>query len=164
MPDGKISVTSKLGKGSTFIVDLTLGVAQKPNAVLFNDNQEVILVVTGDKMRAKYLKETLQSWNTRPIIFTQAKKAVQFLRQTKVKIMNIDAVITDHDLGQYTGAQLLEAIRMTDAFTGLKTILLSAKDNYENIETVDGESLKSVIFDSPNETNASNLKSQNMAA
>ena len=62
MPDGKISVTSKLGKGSTFIVDLTLGVAQKPNAVLFNDNQEVILVVTGDKMRAKYLKETLQSW------------------------------------------------------------------------------------------------------
>ena len=60
-------------------------------------------------------------------------------------------------------SQLLEAIRMTDAFTGLKTILLSAKDNYENIETVDGESLKSVIFDSPNETNASNLKSQNMA-
>lgn len=146
MPNGTISVKSKLNEGATFTVgfdleiraleDLTLGLADVPNF-----NNEIALVVTGDEKRGQLLKETLESWGLKPVISTHAKQALGILRQASAKDINIDVVITDYDLGQYTGADLIRSLKKGEATTNIKTVLLTPQAYTAEADNIEGSNV-----------------------
>ena len=143
MPKGKISVKSKLNKGTTFTIDFDLEIVMSEDLALEssdvpNFNNEIVLVVTGDEKRSQILKEKLQSWGLRPVVSTHAKQALGILEQANLKNINISVVITDYDLGRYSGADLIRVMKKSIATINIKTVLLTPQAYKADTDNIDG--------------------------
>ncbi|MEO9969959.1 MAG: ATP-binding protein [Hyphomonadaceae bacterium] len=134
MPDGRISVESELGRGTTFTVNLGLEVAQSGDNVIKNSalNDKTVLIVTPSESRALILRSNLQDWGAKPIVAIRAKDALELLQNAKLQGDDIDLIISDFDLGQHTGLDLARAIGRSKAVSRTKVILLSSGERTDS--------------------------------
>ena len=177
MPKGRISVESTLTKGSTFTVGFDLDVSDFTEGFELDSpdthdteqetsiaadasddpdnsgfNNEIALVVSGNETLSQMLKETLESWGLNPVLLTHAKQALDVLRQTIEEGIEISVVVSDYDLGQYSGSDLIRAIKEDRDISHIKTVLLSPQTN-----NMDGEDSNVVEIGHPS-VNISDLK------
>ncbi len=167
LPKGKISVNSELNKGTTFTIDFDLEiVATKDSGLESSDvpnfNNEIVLVVTKDETRSQFLKEKLQSWGLKPVVSTHAKQALAVLRQASAKNINIALVMTDDDLGQYTGADLVRAIKKSQATINIKTVLLTPQAYNIETDRIEGSNVVDIGYASVNMDNLKRVLSDKL--
>ena len=127
MSGGQISVTSEPGKGSAFTVTLSLKTASsdhKEAASSELDDQDV-LIVTGDQNRAVTLKTKFQMWGSKPRMATNAKQALVMVRRAQQDGAKIALIVSDYDLGDFTGLDIVRAMQKSTDMSDVKTVLLS---------------------------------------
>ena len=167
LPKGKISVKSELNKGTTFTIDFDLEIVATEDSGLEssdvpNFNNEIVLVVTKDETRSQFLKEKLQSWGLKSVVSTHAKQALAVLRQASAKNINIALVMTDDDLGQYTGADLVRAIKKSQATINIKTVLLTPQAYNIETDRIEGSNVVDIGYASVNMDNLKRVLSDKL--
>ena len=167
LPKGKISVKSELNKGTTFTIDFDLEIVATEDSGLEssdvpNFNNEIVLVVTKDETRSQFLKEKLQSWGLKPVVSTHAKQALAVLRQASAKNINIALIMTDDDLGQYTGADLVRAIKKSQATINIKTVLLTPQAYNIETDRIEGSNVVDIGYASVNMDNLKRVLSDKL--
>jgi len=126
---GNISVESKLGKGSDFIVSIRLQSVEDngekdPPEYFFNE--EIALVVDDNKVNRDIMNEVLMSWNLKPIFADSAKQALLSLKQAEQKGMTVSIILTDYNMPEYDGVDLVRAISKMPNYAKTPIIALSS--------------------------------------
>ena len=126
---GNISVESKLGKGSDFIVSIRLQSVEdneEKNSPEYFFNQEIALVVDDNKVNRDIMNEVLMSWNLKPIFADSAKQALLSLKQAEQKGMTVSIILTDYNMPEYDGVDLVRAISKMPNYAKTPIIALSS--------------------------------------
>ncbi len=133
--NGDISVTSELGKGSTFTVSLKLKVsdrvATRQTPALPAPGKRV-LVVDGNQVNRAILLEQLRSWQLDCAAVASADKAQAFLEQAASIGVKVDLVILDFQMPQTDSKSLLSQIRSNKQFADTPVILLTSVETAKN--------------------------------
>lgn len=129
--DGDIGVSSDLGKGSTFWVELTLEndiaatVAQEPQLSI---SKKRVLVVDDNKVNQDILEEQLTSWDCEFASCDNGYEALELLKACDDKNVQIDAMILDYHMPKMNGSDLLSHIRQMQKYAKTPILLLTSVD------------------------------------
>jgi PAS domain S-box-containing protein len=123
---GQIGLESQPGKGSTFWVELTLGVepgvADIPSVSIAGLR---VLVVDDHETNRAILRETFLSWDCRPTVVGTGTEALATLSAAAAEDP-YDLVIIDHDLPGLSGEQTAHAIKAIPRFADLPLVVLTS--------------------------------------
>ena len=142
---GDMGVSSELGKGSTFWVELTLE-NDKTAAIAhqlskFSIAKKRVLVVDDNMVNQDILEEQLTSWGCEFASCNDGYEALTFLKACDDKNVVIDAMILDYHMPKMNGSDLLSNIRQMQKYTRTPIILLTSVDYLD-----DGRSFSSLGF------------------
>lgn len=129
---GSVRVESTLGKGSIFMIDLVLPVAETPESVAnpaVSLQGEVILVVDDNAINRQILEEQLTVWGAAAVSADSAAVALEILRGQADKQAPIRIALIDYHMPEMDGLQLTEAMRDDPACADVKTVVLSSVDD-----------------------------------
>ena len=107
--------------------------------------EKIILTICPDENRARLIKTALSDWGLNFIPINDVEQVIRVLNETRSKNLNIDAVIIDHDLGLYSGQQLVRTIQAAPGLSDLKTVLIQ-ESHKTDIDEIDLTALKSSLF------------------
>ncbi|MFT3739961.1 MAG: ATP-binding protein [Breznakibacter sp.] len=138
--DGKVWVTSELGKGSTFTVGLPLQIVEEPVSCIgqqddhqfFPTNSPVkVLIVEDDTTNMEYLKEALSRPEIELFAATDGEKALKSLARDP----NIKIVLMDIRLPDMNGLELARFIKQE--YPQIKIIAQTAyASNFDKYECI----------------------------
>ncbi len=131
---GSISVSSELGKGTTFKFDLTLPVINKE--IELNEHLEHkigrVLIIDDYALNRTLLAAILSRRNIDYDFAENAKEALK-----KIKKNTYSACLVDYILGDgMNGLELIEKVRKTPKYDDLAMILISGQVKVQNIENL----------------------------
>jgi len=136
--DGSIRIESELGKGSRFIVEVSMPLTKLATRrarapIVFNN--EIVLVVDDNKTNRIILRENLENWGLRFLEADSARKAVQILQKARAKGIPISMILTDYHMPELDGMALVKAIRKSSTFNDIEiAVLSSVNDDKLNAE------------------------------
>lgn len=139
--DGSISVTSTLGQGSKFSIQLNLPVHEdlvKPKLEDLNIAGATVLVIDDNPINREILKEQLSYWKCRSAQAASAKIGLKALRQAHEKNINIDLIIVDYQMPEMNGEDFVKSVKSDPDLSSIPVIMLSS---------VDKSTLRSRMFD-----------------
>jgi len=124
--DGTVKVTSELGVGSTFIVDLEVELS--PNASLVmpdvNIKGKTTLIVDDNSVNIQVLKGQLEYWGMKVDSALSAKEALEILKTNTYDIALLDMHMPDMD-----GEELGYLIREDKKFEDMKMVMMTSLGN-----------------------------------
>ncbi len=124
---GRINVTSELGEGSTFIIEVPMQVGEQALTEVFDQEQELsgllVLVVDDLELNRRILSERLRSWDVSVVLAASGAEALKILKETA---QQFDLIIQDYQMPKMDGEELARNIRSMDAFAALPLIILSS--------------------------------------
>lgn len=127
---GKISVESAPGLGSTFRFDAEFGRVEganaAPSAHLQMLSQLSVLVVDDNKTNRRILEEMLRHWDMRPHTASSADAAMQSLENALASGDAFALALLDGHMPEKDGFTLAKAIRRDPRFARLKIVLLTS--------------------------------------
>jgi len=127
MMGGEITVSSTQAQGTTFSFNLILPVHKQSflyskKKIAFNNLN--VLVIDDNETNCKILKEQLLEWHIQCDYTTSCRTALTMLESTNSR--NYDIVITDQNMPEQTGLELMEKIHNNRIYQQPKKILLSS--------------------------------------
>ena len=131
MMNGNIGVSSEVGKGSNFWIELTLEndiAATVTQAPKLSISKKRILVVDDNKVNQGILEEQLTSWGCEFASCDNGYEALEFLRACDEKNVQIDAMILDYHMPKMNGSDLLSNIRHMQKYAKTSVMLLTSVD------------------------------------
>ena len=137
---GTIGVESTYGEGSSFWFDLELNRAQKshptfiPNPIL---NDIRILIVDNNPTNQQVLERFCEMWGIRHQTAVSAEKALEALHFAKHAQHPFKLVITDINMADTGGIEMIKTIQSEDSLKHLKTILLSTSSGRDLKQKID---------------------------
>jgi PAS domain S-box-containing protein len=152
---GSLWAESELGKGSTLHLCLELQSAgsqqELPKHESIDFKKLTILVVDDNPTNRFILRKTLESRGINVLEAASGEKALEVLQDQKA----IDLIITDHDMPEMDGVQLVRRIRNEQKYDGIKIITLSSvghlsqklKDQLAVSETLSKPARQSTLFE-----------------
>lgn len=126
---GQISVSSVLGKGSTFRFLLPLQVDPEPSTEVLPSADLAgahIAIVDDSEINRRVLVELMQSWNSRVSPYEDAQSALVALRAAQSRGTPYDIAVIDSDLPDLSGAELGRELRRDPALQDLRMVLLTS--------------------------------------
>lgn len=123
---GDISVTSSLGQGSVFTVNLLLAAAdvgQKKCTDPFLKTHATVLVVDDLPINRTVLSERLACWGIKSLVFGSQKEALEAARNA---INGIDLFIVDAQMPNADGVKFCQSIRQIPQRATTPILLMSA--------------------------------------
>lgn len=134
---GKIYFTSSLGKGTSFVVELPLKLAEEnienTNKIIYSSDKKIsekrILVIDDDKLQLKLLEELFKDTVREIITLNQGEKVLQTLKENA-----IDLVFTDIQMPHYTGYDIIKDIRSHKEFDSIAVVAFTGKKDLEENE------------------------------
>ncbi|WP_293576448.1 response regulator [Phaeobacter sp.] len=129
---GRVSVTSELGKGSVFVIDLPLKACAmqketRQNAVTFDGLRA--LVVDDLELNRIILNERLGTWGIQTTVAGSAPEALELLEARKSGTDKFDIILQDFQMPDMDGRQLAESIRSMPEYKRLPIVILSSVEN-----------------------------------
>ena len=125
--DGAIWVESEIGKGSTFHVELCCDVSDAARDAEDEDDHQLqgvdALIVDDNETNRLILSENLKAWDMNVAMFSNAAEALTHL-QNADPLPQI--VITDHQMPQMDGVELIEKIRQEPRLANLPIVVLTS--------------------------------------
>jgi two-component system sensor histidine kinase/response regulator len=127
---GKIGVTSTVGEGSTFYVQLTLPLGAK----ILSDQEQLnmlkgqkVVLVDDTKVNLDYLEKTLRHWGMSCESFLSANQAYEQLSQAYANGQRYDLAVLDLNMPRVDGVELARRIRASAGpLSSLPLMLLSS--------------------------------------
>lgn len=150
---GKISVESEQGLGSTFHFDAEFGRAEGTNIAAPASVQMLsglsILVVDDNSTNRRIVEEMLRHWNMRPQTVSSADAAMESLRKAVESADPFGLALLDGHMPDKDGFMLAREIRDDARFSQLKIILLTSAADATDVRRaqelgVDGYLLKPI--------------------
>jgi signal transduction histidine kinase/DNA-binding response OmpR family regulator len=135
MMDGKISVTSELGVGSTFTVSLKMEVAEKTETremTAMPAPGKRVLVIDDNPVNRSILLEQLRSWSLDCAAVSSAREGMAFLESAASIAVKVDLVILDFQMPVEDGKAVLTKMRRDGRFKNVPVILLTSVDTAKN--------------------------------
>jgi len=126
MMDGRVSVSSVPGTGTTFRVELELHASQEtteaPEQGLFGKR---VAVVVADQADAEHWAELCSVWGMEPTI---CRDASEFISQLKQRAERPDLALIDLELPGIDGLMLARVVRADQRFGALPMLLVAGDD------------------------------------
>lgn len=130
---GEIGLVSDEGKGSEFWFTVLLQKQQDIITQVVAEDIDLtglrVLVVDAIDSARFVIVEYLKSWGCIPVEVVSGSHAVDVLLQAVADKAHVDLVITDIDINDGSGFDLVKQLRSTAALTGLPIIVLTSLDN-----------------------------------
>ncbi|WOI54237.1 glucokinase [Parvularcula sp. LCG005] len=147
---GNVTVTSTVGKGSTFSVHLRLPLAeeaaQSAEPIPLGDLKgKTVLVVDDQPVNRAILKEQLGAWGVDTLLAESAKAGLEILRKAAKSHEAIDAAILDYQMPDTDGIALARDIKADPRISGLPLILLTSVGNVVDNPECDDLDFKSCL-------------------
>ena len=128
---GDISVTSEIGKGSEFTINLQMPTHAdlvKPKLEQLNIAGSNILVIDDNVINRDILKEQLSYWKCRTALAPSAKVGRLALQKAHEQNIKIDLIIVDYQMPDETGEDFVRKIKADPALANIPIIVLSSVD------------------------------------
>ncbi len=143
---GKIEVTSKAGKGTTFTFNIPLSLSQqsvRSNLLLENMTHlegKQVLITDDNFMSRTILSKQVKALKMLPVVADSGIQALEILATNN----NIDLILTDMSMEQFDGFQLATSIK--NKYPQLPVILMNGAGNIINRQE---ENLFSAVITKP---------------
>lgn len=131
MMDGRISVRSELGKGSTFTAQIPMKVDVNAVEKTFDTTTlagKRALIVDDINVNRQLLQEQLASWDIEAEAVEDGLKALSQLKTSATNGEDYDLIITDYLMPGMNGKELATIISETDELAHIPIIMLSSCD------------------------------------
>lgn len=133
MHHGKINVQSEVGKGTTFVIELPMGLTQervRKKALHSNpERTRRILVIDDEPAVAQFLTTILHAWNYEVVSAENGEKAFEFISKEARKI---DLIILDIKLPDADGFEIASRLRQDQRYAYVPIIFLTGKASEED--------------------------------
>ncbi|MBU2328142.1 MAG: response regulator, partial [Alphaproteobacteria bacterium] len=128
---GRLDVSSEVGKGSTFSVELPLAIVaerrrQKELPATVKDVR--VLVIDDNAVNRRIVTEQLQMWGFDGLAVPDGPTGLQILGAAHAEGLKIDAVIIDYQMPDMNGLDVAQAIRNDCRFDEIALIFLTSMD------------------------------------
>jgi signal transduction histidine kinase/DNA-binding response OmpR family regulator len=127
---GHIQVESTPGQGSRFHFTARFGFAQSAIAVPALEREQLkglqVLVVDDNMTNLRIFGVLLQNWGMKPILVDSGREALRVLKQSLGSNEVIPLLLTDFNMPEMDGFQLVEEIRKNPKLSLLKIIMLTS--------------------------------------
>ena len=129
--DGKMTVTSELGAGSKFSLELQLPTHEDlilPKLEQLNIAGSNILVIDDNVINRDILKEQLTYWKCNSALASSAEIGRRILQKAKEKNVTIDLIIVDYQMPHENGEDFVRSVKAEPSFADIPIIVLSSVD------------------------------------
>lgn len=124
---GSLTLSSRVGEGSTFTADLVMPVSRHRK---LNRPKELrglqVLVVDDNETNRKILREQLKSWGCHVVCVSGGAEAIEMLEARQGEHDAFQLVIMDMQMPDLDGEQTTNRIKANTAFSDLPVVLLSS--------------------------------------
>ena len=128
---GKMTVTSELGAGSKFSLELQLPTHEDlilPKLEQLNIAGSNILVIDDNVINRDILKEQLTYWKCNSALASSAEIGRRILQKAKEKNVTIDLIIVDYQMPHENGEDFVRSVKADPSFSDIPIIVLSSVD------------------------------------
>ena len=127
--NGDISVTSVVGKGTVFTINVTL-----PSHSDLKPQKKIpveiiganILIVDDNLVNRNILREQVKHWKCRSVAVESGRKAIQVLENAHEKGIKIDLIISDYHMPSVNGEDLFNQLKMMPDCADIPVIMLTS--------------------------------------
>ncbi|NOX82203.1 MAG: response regulator [Alphaproteobacteria bacterium] len=129
---GKIGVTSKIGEGSTFWIELTLPTRDDEEIVwqaTFEPDGQRVLVVDDIDVNRQIVTEQLAAWGFSSDAASSGEEALIMMRTAAVKNEPYAIAILDFFMPEMDGEELVQRIKKDAAISNVALIVLTSVDH-----------------------------------
>jgi signal transduction histidine kinase/CheY-like chemotaxis protein len=129
---GKIGVTSKVGEGSTFWIELTLPTRDDEEIVwqaTFEPDGQRVLVVDDIDVNRQIVTEQLAAWGFSSDAASSGEEALIMMRTAAVKNEPYAIAILDFFMPEMDGEELVQRIKNDAAISNVALIVLTSVDH-----------------------------------
>lgn len=135
--DGRIDVESEVGRGSTFLFNVRLGVSpEAPEAMSDPASAPLtgvsVLVVDDNATNRRILQETLSRWGMTPLVASSASEAMALIASQEQEGSSIAVALIDVHMPGTDGLALVRQIQDRPRPASPRFILLSSADRPED--------------------------------
>jgi len=110
MMDGEVTVKSKVGEGSVFSVDVTLGRVEQQKDFAFQEGMRV-LVVSEDQGNCAYISNLFHKLKANVITAYSIDLAEKYIQESNMAKEEIDFCLSDQKLPDGSGMEMVSRIR-----------------------------------------------------
>ena len=129
MMGGEIAVESVLHQGSTFIVKLSMPVAEDIKVEKLAPVEIIgakILIIDDNAVNRDILSEQISHWKCQGAAVDGAEKGLSVLRKAHAKGVDIDLVIVDFQMPGMTGEDFFDAVRSDASISHIPVLMLTS--------------------------------------
>ena len=134
---GEISVTSTVGKGSTFSFEVELPVVEDQENERTNISSDVsgarILIIDDNSVNRSILTEQMNAWRFDCAAASSGHEGLDLMRAVIGQGLELDAVILDYQMPIMTGSEMLAVIRSDNALKHIPVIMLTSVDSSDTM-------------------------------
>src|SRR5262249_43854769 len=134
---GDIGIDSAVGKGTTFHFTARFKLQQQPAVSRYESAREYlqslrVLVVDDNETNRFILQEMTSVWGMSPVVAPSVDEAIAALEQAQRSRQPIQLVLTDMYMPRRDGFALIEWLRASPEYAGVKAMILSSGPTAEH--------------------------------
>ncbi len=132
MMNGKISLESKIGKGSKFFFSIIFKIPNQNEWIvptldsLGSLNNLSVLIVDNNPVNCSILKETLINWKMKPIVVRNTATAQAVIRKAKKNNQSFQLIIIDRQMPDKDGFKLAKSIQKSLKSKDIPIIMITS--------------------------------------